>query len=120
MLNKEYTINLRRKLLMYILAIAIIAAGVYLYVSAASADTTLLAAVALALGLVAVYMLCYYARKKVTITGTQIIFQGAFTRNELLKSDIEGYKIDKDNLIFVAQPPGKILYISRCNTLVNY
>jgi len=119
-LNKEYTIGLRRKVLMYIISVAILAAGVYLYASAGPADKTLHAVVAALLWLLAVYLLCYYTRKKVTITRTHIIFQGAFTRNELLKSDIEGYKIDKDNLIFVANPPGKMLYISRCNTLVNY
>ncbi|QEC78247.1 hypothetical protein [Mucilaginibacter ginsenosidivorax] len=119
-MNKEYTIGLRRKLLMFIVSVAILATGVYLYASAAPADKTLHAVVAMLLCLLAVYLLCYYIRKKVTITQTHIIFQGALTRTELLKSDIGGYKIDKDNLIFVARPPGKMLYISRCNALVNY
>ncbi|WP_184548984.1 hypothetical protein [Mucilaginibacter sp. FT3.2] len=119
-MNEEYTLSRRWKVFTYIFVIAVTAGGVYLCVLAKPADSVHHIAVAVVCWLLAAYSLRFSIRKKVIITSTHIINQGTFTRSQLLKSDIEGYKIEKQNLIFEAKPPAKRLYISSCHTLDNY
>jgi hypothetical protein len=117
-LNKEYPITPRWKIIIYITIAVTFAGGIYLSTTQPK-DKLQLFSVAALLFILTVYMVAYVKRKKVIITPHSIINQAVFTNKELLKTEINGYKIEKDNLILEVDKPAKLLYISNYTTLVN-
>lgn len=115
-MNKEYTISPGWKAFTYIVAITMVTGGIYLFVSAKPAENANDQLIGGVCWLLAGFTVYYSIRKKVTITPDSIINQGTFTRNELLKANIKGYKIEKDNLVIIAKT-GKPIYISSYTTL---
>jgi hypothetical protein len=118
-LNKEYPIGTGWKIFIYIIIAATFAGGIYLYTTVPPTDKSFHFLVGSLLVSWAVYLVVYVKRKKVIITPHSIINQGVFTNRELLKTEINGYKIVKDNLILEIDKPAKSLYISNYTALVN-
>ncbi|WP_295714111.1 hypothetical protein [Mucilaginibacter sp.] len=118
-MNREYPISPGWKIVVYITIAAAFAGGIYLYTTVPPTDKLLHFLVATFLVSWAVYLGVYVKRKRVIITPNSIIDQAVFTSKELQKTEINGYKIVKDNLIFEVDKPAKSLYISNYTTLVN-